>query len=217
MLEGESLREYVKCFNKAVLEIDKADDQVIMTTFQAGLNNPDFIFSLGKTLPTFMIDLLFKAQKYMNGEDALIAKGLARKRKKDESSDSQGKKKDHKDPYSENKANKSSPDSPNKKMNFTLLVMPANKILMQIKDEPGLKWPKSLNTSSRRQDLKKFCHFHKDHGHYIDECHDLNEQIEELIQQGKLQKFIKRDHHPQTRTNNKSHDDAKDDGRDHPK
>ena len=217
MLEGESLREYVKCFNKAVLEIDKADDQVIMTTFQAGLNNPDFIFSLGKTLPTLMTDLLFKAQKYMNGEDALIAKGLARKRKKDESSDSQGKKKDRKDPYSENKANKSSPDSPNKKMNFTLLVMPANKILMQIKDEPSLKWPKSLNTSSRRQDLKKFCHFHKDHGHYTNEYHDLKEQIKELIQWGKLQKFIKRDHHPQARTNDKSHDNAKDDGRDHPK
>nr|POE61488.1 hypothetical protein CFP56_46518 [Quercus suber] len=35
--EGESLRDYVKRFNKAVLEIDKADDQVIMMTFQAGL------------------------------------------------------------------------------------------------------------------------------------------------------------------------------------
>ena len=34
--EGETLREYVKHFNKAVLEIDEVDDQVIMTTFQAG-------------------------------------------------------------------------------------------------------------------------------------------------------------------------------------
>ena len=31
--EGEALRKYVKCFNKAVLEIDEANDQVIMTTF----------------------------------------------------------------------------------------------------------------------------------------------------------------------------------------
>ena len=55
--EGETLREYVKRFNKAVLEIE----QVIMTTFQAGLNNPDLVFSLGKTPPTVMTDLLFKA------------------------------------------------------------------------------------------------------------------------------------------------------------
>lgn len=35
-----------------------------------------------------MKDLLFKAQKYMNGEDALTAKGLASKWKKEEISDS---------------------------------------------------------------------------------------------------------------------------------
>ena len=70
------MREYVKRFNKAVLEIDEADDQVIMTTFQARLNNLDLVFSLGKTLPTTMIDLLFKAQKYMNGKDALTTNGI---------------------------------------------------------------------------------------------------------------------------------------------
>ena len=71
-------------------------------------------------------------------------------------------------------------------MNFTPLVMLADKILMQIKDEPDLKWPKPLSTSSRKCDPKKYYHFHKDHGHYTDDCCDLKEQIEELIQQGKL-------------------------------
>ena len=80
------------------------------------------------------------------------------------------------------KAGKSSRDAPKKKMNFTPLVMPTNKILMQIKDKPGLKWPKPLSTSSRKGDLKKYCRFHKHHGHYTDECRDLKEQIEELIQ-----------------------------------
>ena len=66
-------------------------------------------------------------------------------------------------------------------MNFTSLVMPADKILMQIKDELGLKWPKPLCTSSRKHDPKKYYRFHKDHGYYTDECRDLKEQIEELI------------------------------------
>ena len=78
------MTEYVKIFNKAVLEIDEADDQVIMTTFQARLNNPDLVFPLGKTPPTLMMDLLFKAQKYMNGENTLTIKGLVGKRKKEE-------------------------------------------------------------------------------------------------------------------------------------
>ena len=165
----------MKRFNKAVLEIDEADDQVIMKTFQARLNNLDLIFSLGKTLLTSMMDLLFKAQKYMNGEDTLTAKGLIGKQKKEETGECHCRKKDRKDSYLEVKAGKSSPDAPKKKMNFTPLVMPMDKILMQIKDERGLKWPKLLSTSLRKRDPKKYCCFHKDRGHYTDEYRDLKE------------------------------------------
>ena len=72
-------------------------DQVLMTTFQAGLNNPDLVFSLGKTLPTTMTDLLFKAQKYMNGEDALTTNGVDGKRRMEEIDELQHKKKKKKD------------------------------------------------------------------------------------------------------------------------
>lgn len=34
--------------------------------------------------------------------------------------------------------------------------MLANMILMQIKDDLGLKWPKSLSSSSKKRDQKKF-------------------------------------------------------------
>ena len=59
-----------------------------MTTFQVGLNNPDLVFSLGKTPPTSMTNLLFRVQEYMNGEDALTVKGLVGKRKKEENVES---------------------------------------------------------------------------------------------------------------------------------
>ena len=75
---------------------------------------------------------------------------------------------------------------------------------MQIKDELSLKWPKPLSLSSRKRDLKKYCRFHKDHGHYTDECRDLKEQIEELILRGKLQKFVKKDHQSQLKEEDKS-------------
>ena len=45
----------------------------------------------------------------------------------------------------------------------------------------------------------------------------MKEQIEELIQRGKLQKFVKRDHQPRSRADDKTHDDAKDNGQDLPK
>ena len=59
-----------------------------MTTFQMGLNNPDLDFSLGKTPPTLIMDLLFKVQKNMNGEDTLTTKGLVGKQKKEENAES---------------------------------------------------------------------------------------------------------------------------------
>ena len=67
-----------------MLEIDKANDQMIMMTFQVGFYNPSLIFSLGKTAPTTMTDLILKAQKYMNREDALTINGINGKQKMEE-------------------------------------------------------------------------------------------------------------------------------------
>ena len=39
---------------------------------------------------------------------------------------------------------------------------------------------------------KKYHWFHRDHGHLTEECRDLKEQIKELIQKGKLQRYIKK-------------------------
>ena len=70
--------------------------------------------------------------------------------------------------------------------------MPVNKILMQIKDKHYLKWPRPLHSSPNIRDKNKYCHFLKDHGHYTEDYWDLKEQIEELIQKGKLHKYVKK-------------------------
>ena len=59
---------------------------------------------------------------------------------------------------------------------------------------------------------KKYCRFHKDHDHYIDDCKDLKEQIEELIRKGKLQRFIKKGEPSRSRYDDK--DKCKDSTRD---
>ena len=75
---------------------------------------------------------------------------------------------------------------------FTPLVMPVDKILMQIKDEHYLKWPRPLHSSPHVRDKNKYYRFHKDHGHYTKDCRNLKEHIEELIRKGKLQKYVKK-------------------------
>ena len=88
---------------------------------------------------------------------------------------------------------------------------------MQIKDDPSLKWPKPLSLLSKRRVQKNYCRFHKNHDHYTNECRDLKEQIEELIQRGTLQKFVKKDYHYWSRSEDKSNNDYKKDEQDRPK
>lgn len=168
-------------FNKAVLEIDKGDDQVIMMTFQAGLVNLDHILSLGKTTPMPMTDLLFKTQKYVNEENVLVAKSLTGKQKKDEEIDLHNRKKDYKFNHSDSWASKTNPETVKKRLNLTPLLMLVDKILMQIEDGPILKWPKPLSLRPKGKIFWKYCRFHEGNGHSTDECHELKGQIEELI------------------------------------
>ena len=44
-----------------------------MTTFKVGLMSREFMASLAKNPPKTMAEMLLKAQKYINAEDALVA------------------------------------------------------------------------------------------------------------------------------------------------
>ena len=45
-----------------------------------------------------------------------------------------------------------------------------------------------------KRNKNKYCRFHHDHGHDMDGCYDLKQQIEAFIKQGKLKNFLGRDH-----------------------
>ena len=72
--EDETLRSYITRFNKESLSIDEADDKILMATFTNGLLNGKFLFSLYKNDPKTMSDVLYRATKYMNAKDALLAR-----------------------------------------------------------------------------------------------------------------------------------------------
>ena len=67
----EIMRSYMKCFTRETLEVDEANDKVQLTTFKARLKSKKFVVSLAKNPPKTMAEMLLKAQKYINTEDAL--------------------------------------------------------------------------------------------------------------------------------------------------
>ena len=68
------LRLYITRFNKEALLIDEANDKILMASFTNGLRKGKFLFSLYKDDPKTMLDVLYRATKYINAKDALLAR-----------------------------------------------------------------------------------------------------------------------------------------------
>ena len=72
--EDKMLRSYITRFNKEALLIEEADDKILIAAFTNGLLKGKFLFSLYKNDPKTMSKVLYRATKYMNVEDALLAR-----------------------------------------------------------------------------------------------------------------------------------------------
>ena len=72
----ESLRSYVQRFNAESLKVDIPNEKFAITAFIVGLGvqSQDSMFSISKNPQASMVEVLAKAEKYINGEEALISK-----------------------------------------------------------------------------------------------------------------------------------------------
>ena len=172
----------MKRFTRETLEVDEADNKVQLTTFKAKLRSRDLVASLTKNPLKTMAKMLLKAQKYMNAEDVVAAirdvEKPGDKGRKD--NECRGQKREHPD-HRITDVNRRKDDKGTRTVKFTPLIIPVDKILMQIKDEHYLKWLRPLHSSPHICDRNKYYCFHKDHSYYTEDFRDLKEQIKELI------------------------------------
>ena len=71
--EEETLRSYISRFNKEAFSIDETDDKILVAAFTNGLKKSKFLFSLYKNDPKTILEVLYRATKYMNAKDMLLA------------------------------------------------------------------------------------------------------------------------------------------------
>ena len=183
--EDEMLRSYISRFNKEALSIDEADNKILVAALTNGLRKGKFLFSLYKNDPKTMSEVLYKATKYLNVEDALLAreeKPRKMERQEDTRQD-QGRKKAR---TGERRDERRSKPSKGRFTSFTPLTAPIDQVLMQIKDVKVLTYLGKLKGDPNRRLRDKYCRFRRDHGHDIADCYDLKQQIEAFIKQGKL-------------------------------
>ena len=136
----------------------------------------------------------------MNAEDAIIAK----KRKRFERVEVNPNRHSEQGSRPKKGRTKEKKDQDNKKLRssgrsqqYTPLNMPLEQVLMQIKDDPSLKWPEKIKGDPNKRNRNNYCRFHRDHGYDTDKCFDLKQHIENLIRQGKLRTTVQRNksHH----------------------
>ncbi|XP_030945293.1 uncharacterized protein LOC115969814 [Quercus lobata] len=183
--EDEMLRSYITRFNKEALSIDEADNKILVAAFTNGLWKGKFLFSLYKNDPKTKSDVLYRATKYMNAEDVLLAREEKPKKRErqEDTQQERGRKMARTGDQWEDRRFK---PPIGRFTNFTLLIAPIDQVLMQIKDNTALTWPGKLKGDPNKRSRDKYCCFHRDHGQNTSECYDLKQQIEALIRQGKL-------------------------------
>ena len=139
-----------------------------------------------------MSDVLYKATKYMNAEDALLARE-EKPRKRERQEDTQ-QDKGQKITKTGDRRDERRFRPPNGKFtSFTPLIASIDQVLMQIKDKGALTFPGKLKGDPSKRPRDKYCCFHRDHVHETANCYNLKQQIEALIRQGKLQRFVNKE------------------------
>ena len=212
-------------FNAESLKIDIPNEKFAITAFIAGLGVQlkDLMFSISKNPQASMAEVLAKAKKYINEEEALISKkesssthkeksgtdkrrGRSPKRqsvretspKKDgeQSLKRRGNLKDRLGPQQLGRRRRYSPQR------FTPLTASVSQVLHEVRNEQFLRWPTQMKSDPAKRDNTKYCEFHRDYGHRTDNCIQLNREIEYLIRRGYLRRFISPENQAQNQAQN---------------
>ena len=165
-------------FNREALTVDEMDDKLLLAALYNGVNSSLFIHKLYEQEPQTMAELVHSALRFINAEDAIISKKRKRAERVevDLSRPDQGPhpKKAKTGERKDRDSRKAGPSS-RRSQHYTPLNAPLDQVLMQIKDDPSLKWPDKMNGDPNKRNKNKYCRFHRDHRHNTDDCYDLKQ------------------------------------------
>ena len=176
------------------------------------------MFSISKNPQASMVEVLAKAEKYINGEEALISKKESSSTHKEKSGTNKRRGQSLKRQSDrERSLKKDGERSPKRRENlrdrlgppqferqrryspqrFTPLTASVSQVLCEVRNEHLLRWPNQMKLDPTIRDNSKYCEFHRDYGHHTDDYIQLKREIEYLIRRGYLRRFISPENQPQ--------------------
>ncbi|RVW88395.1 hypothetical protein CK203_040990 [Vitis vinifera] len=171
MKDNESLREFVKRFGQAVLQVEVCSMDAVLQIFKRSI---------------------YAANKYSMLEDdvrAATQQVLVAGRASRDNVDRHAKPPDRPKPVDRRQDGPSRPDRPS----ITPLSISYEKLLPMIQGLSDFRWPRPLETDPSIRDRSKKCAFHKDHGHTTETCRSLQYLVERLIKAGHLKQYLRSD------------------------
>ncbi|GFZ09950.1 hypothetical protein Acr_21g0005490 [Actinidia rufa] len=166
--ETENLKEFVKRFNQAILEVEDPSDKSKADKYIAA-------------------EELAEAKWRRRGRDDHKRKEPDTRRN-DYREETRYKRPDQDPKCSNNRR----PRTPPRRPEFILppLNAPVAQVLSEIKHKEFVKWAGKIKTDPQKRNRNKYCEFHQDHGHNTEDCFQLKEQIFDLIKRGYLRKYV---------------------------
>ncbi|XP_034689225.1 uncharacterized protein LOC117917110 [Vitis riparia] len=193
MKDNESLREFVKRFGQAVLQVEACSMDAVLQIFKRNIC-PDtpFFESLAKKPPMTMGDLFRRANKYSMLEDdvrAATQQVLVAGQPSKGNIEGSAKLLDRPRPSDRRQEGLSRPEMPP----LTPLSITYEKLLSMIQSMFDFRWPRPLGSDLSRRDHSKKCASHKEHDHTTETCRSLQYLVERLIKAGHLRQYLRSD------------------------
>lgn len=76
---------------------------------------------------------------------------------------------------------------------YTPLTIQPAELLEVAAGHPSLKFPYSAKKGPRNPKSNSYCRFHNDYGHHMNDFRHLKDDIERMIQDGHLVKYVKKE------------------------
>nr|GFA10007.1 reverse transcriptase domain-containing protein [Tanacetum cinerariifolium] len=180
--DGETIEEFMDRFKIETGRMKGAPDCMRISGFMHGVNNPELIKRLNERVPKTLEEMMTVIVAFIQGETA-----VASKKKVHTPWKSQDQSKRQNSEWRSNFRNQ--PRDGRGSNKFTSLTRTPKEIFTA--ESGKFKPPPPMVTPVEKRSSNKFCEFHNDKGHSIDECVQLRKQIEKLVRAGKLSHFIK--------------------------
>ncbi|XP_020228691.1 uncharacterized protein LOC109809713 [Cajanus cajan] len=202
----ESLKDFLQRFNEVALRIASLDERMAVIAFQKGLRSGAFDIALERANCQMMSEVRAFALSHIKTEENQIIKRAAENHETG-GSNKEGNKhlrprsdwSKRRDRYNVKEGNYRQADHggrsraewtrSNEEEKFTPLIVPRRQILHDVNSASLFRFPAA--TERQLGPFKTdWCEFHRTHGHSTENCFVLGRQIERLIKEGHLKKFI---------------------------